>query len=222
MPAQRRGAWSPEDIRGAMRLYAVTDDAWLDGRTLTACVREALEGGATCVQLRQKGAPSASVALAARALAPACREFGVPLLVDDDVEATRAAGVDGVHVGQSDAACAEARAALGEDAIIGVSVQTVEQARAAEAAGADYLGVGAVVDTSTKPEAWVVSPEEFRAIAAAVDIPVVAIGGLNAATVPLLADYDVDGAAVVSAIFAAGDIAGATRELSRIIGETLG
>ena len=131
------------------------------------------------------------------------------------MEAARAAGVDGVHVGQSDAACAEARAALGEDAIIGVSVQTVEQARAAEAAGADYLGVGAVVDTSTKPEAWVVSLEEFRAI-------VVAIGGLNAATVPLLADYDVDGAAVVSAIFAADDIAGATHELSRIIGETLG
>ena len=221
MPAAKRGAWAPEDIRGAMRLYAVTDDAWLGGRTLTACVRQALEGGATCVQLRQKGASSTDVSLMARTLLPLCREYGVPLLVDDDVKAARAAGVDGVHVGQSDTACAEARTALGEDAIIGVSVQTVEQARAAEAAGADYLGVGAVVDTSTKPEAWVVTAEEFRAIAAAVAIPVVAIGGLNAATVPLLADYDVDGAAVVSAIFAADDIEGATRELSRIIGETL-
>lgn len=222
MPAATRGAWSPEDIRGAMRLYAVTDDAWLGDRTLTACVREALEGGATCVQLRQKGAPTAEVALRARALLPLCREFGVPLLVDDDVEAARVAGADGVHVGQSDVACAAARAALGADAVIGVSVQTVAQARAAEAAGADYLGVGAVVDTSTKPEAWVVPPAEFRAIAAAVDIPVVAIGGLNADTMPLLADYAVDGAAVVSAIFAADDIAGATRELSRIMGETLG
>ncbi len=222
MPAATRGAWSPEDIRGAMRLYAVTDDAWLGGRTLTACVREALEGGATCVQLRQKGAPTAEVALRARALLPLCREFGVPLLVDDDVEAARVAGADGVHVGQSDVACAAARAALGADAVIGVSVQTVAQARAAEAAGADYLGVGAVVATSTKPEAWVVSPAEFRAIAAAVGIPVVAIGGLNADTMPLLADYAVDGAAVVSAIFAADDIADATRELSRIMGETLG
>ena len=222
MPAVQRGPWSPDDIRAALRLYAVTDDAWLDGRTLTECVAQALDGGATCVQLRQKGTSSMGVSLMARALAPLCREHGVPLLVDDDVAAAKAAGVDGVHVGQSDAACADARAELGSDAIIGVSVQTVDQARAAEEAGADYLGVGAVVGTPTKPEAWVVTADEFRAIADAVDIPVVAIGGISAQTAPLLADYAVDWAAVVSAIFAADDIEAATRELSRIMDETLG
>ena len=130
-------------------------------------------------------------------------------------------GADGVHVGQDDMACERARALLGPDAIVGVSTQTVEQARAAEAAGADYLGVGGVTGTATKPEAGVLAAEEFRAIVAAVDIPVVAIGGVNAATVPCLSELDVDGAAVVSAIFAADDIEAATRELSRIIDETL-
>lgn len=116
---------------------------------------------------------------------------------------------------------ANGAALLGPDAIVGVSTQTVEQARAAEAAGADYLGVGGVTGTATKPEAGVLAAEEFRAIVAAVDIPVVAIGGVNAATVPCLSELDVDGAAVVSAIFAADDIEAATRELSRIIDETL-
>ncbi|MCI8305972.1 MAG: thiamine phosphate synthase, partial [Enterorhabdus sp.] len=132
-----------------------------------------------------------------------------------------AVGADGVHVGQDDMACERARALLGPDAIVGVSTQTVEQARAAEAAGADYLGVGGVRGTATKPEAGVLAPEEFRAIAAAVDIPIVAIGGINGDTLPLLADLNVDGAAVVSAIFAADDIAAVTCELSRIMDEVL-
>ena len=117
-----------ENLRRAMALYAVTDRAWLGERTLSACVEEALAGGATFVQLREKDAPQAEVVLRARALAPLCREAGVPFVVDDDVEAARIAGVDGVHVGQDDAACVEAREKLGPDAIVGVSVQTVEQA----------------------------------------------------------------------------------------------
>ncbi|MEC4185429.1 thiamine phosphate synthase [Adlercreutzia sp. R21] len=221
MPAQQRGMWSPQDIRGALKLYAVTDNAWLGQRTLAECVGEALAGGATFVQLRDKHASAKELRAEAAELLVLCRTAGVPFVVNDDVECALTVGADGVHVGQDDMACERARALLGPDAIVGVSTQTVEQARAAEAAGADYLGVGGVAGTATKPEAGVLTPEEFRAIAAAVDIPIVAIGGVNAKTMPLLTDLDVDGAAVVSAIFAADDIEAATRELSRIIGETL-
>ncbi len=181
----------------------------------------ALAGGATFVQLRDKHADDATLRAEAAELLALCRAAGVPFVVNDNVECALAVGADGVHVGQDDMACERARALLGLDAIVGVSTQTVEQARAAEAAGADYLGVGGVTGTATKPEAGVLTPDEFRAIAAAVNIPVVAIGGVNAETIPLLAELNVDGAAVVSAIFAADDIEAATCELSRIIDETL-
>lgn len=210
-----------ETLRQAMALYAVTDRTWLNGRTLTECVEEALAGGATCVQLREKEAPQAELVLRARALAPLCQKAGVPLIINDDVEAALAAKADGVHVGQSDAACADARAKLGPDAIVGVSVQTVEQALAAQAAGADYLGVGAVFGTATKPDATDVGVEGLAAICAAVDIPVVAIGGLNAQTIPALANTGADGAAAVSALFAAPDIRAAAAELRATIRTTL-
>ncbi|MCQ4850840.1 thiamine phosphate synthase [Gordonibacter pamelaeae] len=211
-----------EDLRRALALYAVTDRAWLGERTLAACVEEALAGGATFVQLREKEAPRAEVVLRARALAPLCRAAGVPFVVNDDVEAARLAGADGVHVGQDDAACADARAELGPDAIVGVSVQTVEQALAAQADGADYLGVGAVFGTPTKPDAADVGADGLAAICAAVDIPVVAIGGLNERTVPVLAGPGAAGAAVVSAIFAAADIAAAARRLRTAVQAALG
>ena len=203
-----------EDLRRALALYAVTDRAWLGERTLAACVEEALGGGATFVQLREKDAPRAEVVLRARALAPLCRAAGAPFVVNDDVEAARIAGADGVHVGQEDAACA--------DAIVGVSVQTVEQALAAQAAGADYLGVGAVFGTPTKPDAADVGTDGLAAICAAVDVPVVAIGGLNEQTIPALAGTGADGAAVVSAIFAADDIEATTRRLRAAVQAALG
>ena len=210
-----------KNLKETLRLYADTDNAWLGERSLAECVAEALAGGATFVQLRDKQADEATLRAEAAELLTLCHQAGVPFVVNDDVEAALAVGADGVHVGQEDMACERARALLGPDAIIGVSTQTVEQARAAQAAGADYLGVGGVRGTATKPEAGVLTPDQFRAIVAAVDIPVVAIGGIDADTVPLLADLNVDGAAVVSAIFAADDIESATRELSRIIDETL-
>ena len=148
-------------------------------------------------------------------------ERALACVVDDDVEAARVSGADGVHVGQSDAACETAREALGPDAIIGVSAQTLEQALAAQAAGADYLGVGAMIATPTKPDAEAVSKAELARICAAVDIPVVAIGGLNCNTLDILADTGVDGAAVVSAIFAADDIEQATRDLAAALEEVL-
>ena len=205
-----------EDLRRALALYAVTDRAWLGERTLAACVEEALAGGATFVQLREKDAPRAEVVLRARALAPLCRAAGAPFVVNDDVEAARIAGADGVHVGQEDAACADARAKLGPDAIVGVSVQTVEQALAAQAAGADYLGVGAAFVTGTKTDAKPISRETIRAITAAVDIPVVAIGGISRDNILELRDCGLDGVAVVSALFAQADVKAAAAELLRL------
>lgn len=214
MPAAQRGPWTPADIRRGMLLYAVTDSAWLHGRTLASCVREALAGGATFVQLREKHMSTDELVEEAKTILPICREARVPFLIDDDVEAARLVGADGVHVGQSDTACAEARRILGPDAIVGVSAQTVEQAVAAEQAGADYLGVGALIPTPTKPDAVDVTPEELARICRAVEIPVVGIGGLHLSTIDILDGTGAAGAAVVSAIFAAEDIERDTRELA--------
>ena len=212
-----------ENLRRAMALYAVTDRRVAASARFRVRRRRRVAGGATFVQLREKDAPPSGRGGAARpALAPLCREAGVPFVVDDDVEAARIAGVDGVHVGQDDAACVEAREKLGPDAIVGVSVQTVEQALVAQADGADYLGVGAVFGTPTKPDAADVGTDGLAAICAAVDIPVVAIGGLNERTIPELAGTGADGAAVVSAIFAAEDIEEETRRLRAAVQAALG
>ena len=216
-----RGNFSPEDIRKAMFVYGVTDRAWLDGRALVDCVRDAIAGGATFIQLREKSAVRDEIVRLAREIAPVCRAAGVPFVIDDEVEIAREVGADGVHVGQSDMGCADARAALGPDAIVGVSAQTVEEALRAQEQGADYLGVGAVIYTPTKPEAVLVSSDELRAICDAVDIPVVAIGGLNATTIGALAGTGIDGVAVVSALFAADDVEAAARELCAVTAATL-
>ncbi|MBE6473592.1 MAG: thiamine phosphate synthase [Coriobacteriaceae bacterium] len=212
--------WDKAVIRESMLLYAVTDRAWLHGRSLAECVHQALEGGATFVQLREKDASKEETIALGKELLSLCRAAGVPFVVDDDVDVALAVGADGVHVGQDDVACAQARAALGPDAIVGVSAQTVEQALRAQADGADYLGVGALIPTATKPDAVDVTPEELRAICEAVDIPVVGIGGLNAGTIPQLEGLGADGAAVVSAIFAADDCLAAARELRSVCERT--
>lgn len=218
-----RGRWSAEDIRRSMLLYAVTDRAWLRGRRLADCVRDAVAGGATFVQLREKHTGHDESLALARELKAVCAETGVPFVIDDDVALAAEVGADGVHVGQSDMACAEARRILGEDAIVGVSAQTVEEALAAEAAGADYLGVGALHPTPTKPDAVDVTMDELRRICDAVSIPVVGIGGVDASTAHELAGSGVDGGAVVSAIFAADDCraaaAGLVAELRKVVPE---
>lgn len=204
------------EIAESLLLYGVTDSAWLDGRTLEECVRAAIAGGTTFIQLREKHATTEQLVRLGRPLRDACVAAGIPFVVDDDVEAARLLDADGVHVGQEDESCAAARAALGPDKIVGISTQTVEQALAAQAAGATYLGVGAVFGTPTKPEAAELGVAGLAEICAAVDIPVVAIGGLNAQTIPQLAGSGARGAAVVSAIFAAEDIETETRALRRV------
>ena len=216
-----RGRWTADDIRRGMLLYAVTDRSWLRGRSLAECVRDAVEGGATFVQLREKNAPRGEALALARELKDVCGRAGVPFVVDDDVQLAAEVGADGVHVGQSDTACAEARRVLGPDAIVGVSARTVAEALEAEAAGADYLGVGALHPTPTKPDAADVTYNELRAICKAVRIPVVGIGGVDATTARELAGTGAAGGAVVSAIFAADDCREAARRLQAALEEAV-
>lgn len=211
-----------DQIRHAMRLYAVTDRDCLEGVDLVHAVADALKAGITCVQLREKDASDEEFEALARELKPLCGAVSVPFIINDNVELAKRVDADGVHVGQGDTACENARRELGAQKIVGVSVQTVEQALAAQNAGADYLGVGAMYGTPTKPESEEVDFSVLKEICATVDIPVVAIGGLSVRTIPSLAGTGVDGAAVVSAIFGAHDIARATKELVTCIDEMLG
>ena len=199
--------------RRHMRLYAVTDRAWLGSRTLCEQVEAALKGGVTCVQLREKELEEAAFLQEARELSALCRRYGVPFLVNDHVDIALASGADGVHVGQEDMDPAQVRLWAGKDMLLGVSVHTVEEAREAVRKGADYLGVGAMFPTGTKADAERVPRQILRDICAAVDVPVVAIGGLNRESIPRLSGSGVDGVALVSAIFSAEDIEGACREL---------
>ena len=203
-------------------LYAVTDRSWLNGRTLREQVEEALKGGATFVQLREKELDQDAFLEEARQLKALCAAYHVPFVINDSVEIAAAIDADGVHVGQSDMEAGDVRAKLGPDKIIGVSAQTVEQALAAEARGADYLGVGAVFHTGTKADATAVSYETLREICRAVKIPVIAIGGITRDNVGELAGSGICGVAVVSAIFAQPDIERATRELGAAVRRMVG
>ena len=194
-------------------LYAVTDTSWLRGRTLAQQVEEALRGGATMVQLREKELQGEALEQEAREILALCRQYGVPLLINDDVMLAKKIGADGVHVGQDDMSAAKARELLGEDAIIGVTARTVEQALAAQEAGADYLGSGAVFGTSTKKDAKPMDPAYFQQICESVSIPVVAIGGVTLDNIRELEGRKMSGFAIVSGIFAAEDIETRTRDL---------
>ncbi len=211
--------WTQEDVRRALELYLVTDNRWLEGRSLATCVADALVGGVSFVQLRVKGASTIALAKYARALAPVCRVANVPLVINDDIEAAKVASVDGVHIGQDDGACAYARKELGADAIVGVSVHTVSEAEAAERDGATYIGVGAVASTSTKEEADVLSFQNIRDICNAVSIPAVAIGGITVDNVCELKGSGIAGIAVVSAIMAANNIEKASKQLKDEVGK---
>ena len=196
-----------------MRLYAVTDRAWVGRQTLSEQVEAAIRGGATCVQLREKQLPEAELLDEAREIAALCRRYGVPFFVNDNVDVAIACGADGVHVGQDDMAASDVRRRVGDRMMIGVSAHSVEEAVTAVKNGADCLGVGAVFATSTKTNVSAMPRETLRAICRAVDVPVVAIGGISRANLPLLAGTGVDGVALVSAIFSAPDIEAECRVL---------
>lgn len=199
----------------AMTLYAVTDAAWVGKQTLMEQVKDALDGGITFLQLREKNLDRDAFLKEAREMAELSRQYHVPFVVNDEVEIALECGADGVHVGQDDMACQNARKLLGPDKIIGVSVHDVEEALKAQADGADYLGLGAVKGTPTKTDAKVVEFEEIQRVCEAVSIPVVAIGGIKKDNLMELQGSHVDGIAVVSAIFGAEDIGQETENLRK-------
>lgn len=190
-----------------MRLYAVTDRAWVGKQSLAEQVAAALRGGVTCVQLREKELDEEQFLREAEEIFTLCKRYRVPFFINDNVALALRCHADGVHVGQDDMDVAEVRRLVGQEMMIGVSVHTVEEACAAAAGGADYLGVGAMFATSTKTDASLVTKETLRAICDAVSIPVVAIGGISKSNLLELAGTGVDGVALVSAIFSAADIA---------------
>lgn len=204
-----------------LRLYAVTDRSWLRSQTLYEQVEQALRGGATCVQLREKELNAVDFLAEAREIKGLCALYGVPLIINDNVDLALKVDADGVHVGQEDMDARDVRGLIGKDKILGVTAKTVQQAQSAQKAGADYLGSGAVFGSTTKLNAKPMTKELLQSICQSVTIPVVAIGGIHRGNIASLAGTGIRGAAVVSGIFAAADIEEECRvlrsEIERIV-----
>jgi len=205
--------------KSEMLLYVVTDRTWLGDNKLEDQVEESIKAGATFVQLREKELDYDSFVSEGIKIKKITDQYQVPFVINDNIEVALAINADGIHVGQKDMNALDVRSLIGENKILGVSAQTVEQALLAERQGADYIGVGAVFSTSTKNDADDVSYETVKAICEAVSIPVVAIGGINEHNISQLKGYGVDGIAVISAIFAKSDISKATKELLELSNE---
>jgi thiamine-phosphate pyrophosphorylase len=203
-------------------LYLVTDERLSRGRATAEIVRAAIRGGIDAVQLRGKDLPAREQLAIGRELQAITREAGVLFIVNDRVDLALALAADGVHVGQDDLPAEIVRRLVGPEMIIGVSAATIPEALAARAARADYLGVGAIYGTATKLDAGAATgPQLLSTIAGAVDLPLVAIGGINATNVAAVIAAGAAGAAVVSAIIAADDPEAAARELQRRIAAAL-
>lgn len=202
--------------KNTMLLYAVTNSKLISKQPLIEQVESALKGGITCLQLREKDMDEASFLLEAIEIKKLCEKYNVPFIINDNVNIAIQCGADGVHVGQSDMEVSEVRKLVGDNMIIGVSAHNVEEAKAAEAGGADYLGVGAIYQTTTKQDATYVTLNELKRICNSVKIPVVAIGGMDRNTISSLSGTGVDGVAMVSAIFAVDNIEQECRKLLRL------
>jgi len=198
-------------------LYAITDQTWVGDMSLEDQVESALKGGATIIQLREKNLSKADVKKLALKLKPICEKYNAPLIINDYIDVAIEIEADGVHVGQSDTQTLEARSKIGPDKLLGVSCKTVDEALEAQRQGADYLGVGAVFQTDTKSDAETVSMDTLKDIIAAIDIPVIAIGGITHENITQLDNLGIAGVAVISAIFAQKDIKQATRSLKEKI-----
>ena len=209
-------------LKESLLLYAVTDRSWTGEQTIFQQVEETLKGGTTFLQLREKNLSDEEFKSEAEKIKKICAEHKVPFVINDNVELAKEIDADGVHVGQDDMNASNVRQIIGNDKILGVSVQTVEQAILAEKQGADYLGVGAVFSTSTKSDAVEVPYDTLKAICTSVKIPVVAIGGINKSNVNQLAKSGICGIAVISAIFAEKNILEATKELKNIVKKIIG
>ena len=197
-------------------LYLCTDRGLMSTDTLEEAVEQAVRGGCTVVQLREKDCTSLEFYETAQRVRQITDRYQVPLIINDRVDIALAVDADGVHVGQSDLPCAAVRAIMGPDKIVGVSASSLEEAVQAQKDGADYLGVGAMYATSTKDDAEIVSMDELKAIRRTVDLPIVVIGGINARTIPNFKHMGIEGIAVVSAIVAQADVEGAARALLKL------
>lgn len=202
-----------KDLKSSLKLYAVTDSYWLNGRNLEDDVEKAIIGGVTMVQLREKELDTDSFIKLAFKVKKVCNKYDIPFIINDSLEVFKAVDADGIHVGQNDMRADLVREEIGPNKILGVSAETVEEAILAEKMGADYLGVGTIFNTTTKLDAITVSMDTLRNICDSVKIPVVAIGGINKDNISKLKNTMIDGVSVVSAIFAANDITKATQEL---------
>ncbi len=202
--------------KNMMLLYAVTDRAWTGNQTLYDQVESALKGGVTCVQLREKELDDEAFLKEALEISKLCKSYNVPFFINDNVDIAIKCHADGIHVGQEDMEASRVRERVGEDMMIGVSVHSVDEALEAVKNGADCLGVGSMFSTSTKKDVDLLSKETLRDICAAVDIPVVAIGGINRSNILKLSGCGADGVALVSAIFASEDIESECRELYKL------
>lgn len=205
------------NLKKSLRFYAVTDTAWVGKLTFYQQIEAALRGGITMLQLREKHLPDDEFLHRAVDIKQMTAQYNIPLIINDNLQVAINSNADGLHIGQNDIPATKARAAIGPDKILGVSAQTVQQALAAERDGADYLGVGAIFATNTKDDADSVSIQTLREICRSVNIPVIAIGGINVENAPLLLNSGVCGAAFVSAVFAADDITAACQNLNRIL-----
>lgn len=199
--------------RDSLLLYAVTDRSWTGRQTLFEQVEEALMGGATCVQLREKNLEEAAFLEEASEMKELCHRYGVPLIINDNLKVALESEADGIHVGQGDLPVREIRRLAGSDFIIGATAKTVQQAQTAQAEGADYLGVGAVFPSPTKKNAIRITNAQLKEICGSVSIPAVAIGGISLINMSEIAGCGISGVAVVSALFAAEDIKKAAQEL---------
>lgn len=205
--------------KDSLLLYAVTDRAWLGDNSLADQVEEAIKAGATFIQLREKDMGFEEFCAEAAAIKKITDKYNVPFVINDNIEVALKVNADGVHVGQTDMAAKDVRKLIGYDKILGVSTQTLEQSKAAQASGADYVGVGAVFSTSTKLNAENVPFETLYDICNNISIPVVAIGGISKDNILKLKGSGIAGVAVVSAIFAQPDIYKATANLRKLCEE---
>ena len=208
-------------MKSYLKLYAVADRTWLKGQTLAFQIEEALKGGVTIVQLREKGLSTKAFVQEALAIKAITTRYNVPLIINDNVEVALLSDADGVHLGLDDMSVSKARTLLGPDKIIGASARTIERALEAESEGATYLGVGAIFGTTTKQDAKTITLDLLHSICLATAIPVVAIGGINEANLLQLKGLGISGVAVISSLFAKTDIYVAAQALSKLSQEVI-
>lgn len=197
----------------SLLLYGITDRAWLNGRTLVDVVEQSIKGGVSFLQLREKELAYDEFLKEAFEIKALTDKYKIPFVINDNIDVALACNADGVHVGQTDMQAGRVRRLIGDDKILGVSVQTVEEAKIAIDNGADYLGVGAMFETSTKLGAGVMSMDALKKVCDSVSIPVVAIGGINETNMLKLKGTGIAGVSIISAIYAKKDILAASKQL---------